>query len=160
RTGHLDGENNVASGLQHIHAPTLQRSVASSSAFRRLDTSPLRPPLREFLTRQEVVRFPLSLPRPRAASRRGDRVPEFLRVTLEDGPGDRRLPSPGWRGEHDDPRGHSRFSSCSRNFSSSPFIAITVCVIAASFAFDPIVFASRSSSCERKPSCLPTAPSL
>src|SRR3989449_3994380 len=160
RTVYLNVEKNVPPGLKDLLDLTLQRSVEFSSVFRGLDKSPLLPPVGEFLARQEVVRFPLSLARPRPASRRGDRVPEFLRVTLEDGPGDRRLPSPGWRGEHDDPRRHSRFSSCSRNFSSSPFIAITVCVIAASFAFDPIVFASRSSSCERKPSCLPTAPSL
>jgi len=60
-------------------------------------------------------------------------------------------------GRRADDRGvTSRLSSCSRTFSSSPFIAMTVWVNRPHrLAFDPIVLTSRSSSCARNPSCFP-----
>ena len=69
---------------------------------------------------------------------------------------DRRLSAARRRGKDDRKRIHSRFSTCSRIRSSSSLIRITSCSIAASFALLPVVLASRSSSCSRKPSRLPT----
>src|ERR1051325_11353418 len=112
----------------------------------------------ELLPRQEMVRPAVVLPCAGRARRRGYRIAD-VRPARKQRLRDRRLATSGRRGQDDDPRRHSRFSSCSRSFSSSPFIVITVWVIAASFAFEPIVFTSRKSSWARKPSRLPTAPS-
>src|SRR6267143_3232014 len=149
----------MLAAAQHLLDLTAQRAVQLPRIVGRLEElTRLTPPL-EFGAGEEMVCLTVPLAGSRLAGRRGYRVPE--------GPGspspqltrDCRLATPGRSGEHDDPRRHSRLSSCSRTFSSSPFIAMTVCVMAASLAFEPIVLTSRSSSCARNQSCFPTAPS-
>src|SRR5207249_4818089 len=128
----------------------------------RLEELPrLTPPL-ELVPSEKMIRLTVPLARPRLACGGGHRVPEAVGSPSPQLARDRRLAAPGRGGEHDHARGgrHSRLSSCSRNFSSSPFMAITVCAIPASLAFDPMVFTSRNSSCARNPSCFPTAPSV
>jgi len=55
---------------------------------------------------------------------------------------------------------YSRFWTCSLIRSTSDFKAITARAISTSWLFDPIVFVSRSISCERKSSVRPTSPSV
>src|SRR5690606_39158832 len=90
---------------------------------------------------------------------RGNRENQ-VRVPLHQRPRQTRLPRPARRGDHHRerpaPHTHSTFSICSRRRSTSFLIVTTSCSIAASFAFEPMVFASRCISCTRKPSRLPT----
>src|SRR5690348_804735 len=154
---HFDVQDHVPARRQHPVHLAFQRAVALAGVLRRLqELSPI-PAALELLAREEVIRVAVPLARPRRARGGRDRIPDVLSPG-EQGLRDRRLAAPRWCGQHDDEWRHSRFSSCSRNFSSSPFIAITAWVMAASFALEPMVLVSRSSSCARKPSCFPTAP--
>jgi hypothetical protein len=53
---------------------------------------------------------------------------------------------------------YSRFCTCSRSCSIATFISTEMFVSSSAAAFEPSVFASRSSSCIRKSSRLPTSP--
>ena len=52
-------------------------------------------------------------------------------------------------------KNYSKFCTCSRIFSSSPFILTTIRAMRALLAFDPMVLVSRFNSCIRKSSFLP-----
>src|SRR6266566_4720467 len=155
----LDVQHDVLAGAEHGVDLTLERPVPLAGVLRPLHELIGVPAPRELLPGHEVVSDVIRFPRTRPPRGRRHRVPH-VRPPRQQRLRDRRFPAPRGGGQHDDPRRHSRFSSCSRNLSSSPFIAITAWVIAASFALEPIVFTSRSSSCARNPSCLPTRPSL
>src|SRR6266699_6848690 len=155
----LDVQHDVLAGAEHGVDLTLERTVPLAGVLRPLHELIGVPAPCELLPGHEVVGDVIRFPRTRPPRGRRHRVPH-VRPPRQQRLRDRRFPAPRGGGQHDDPRRHSRFSSCSRNFSSSPFIAITVWVIAASFALEPIVFTSRSSSCARKPNCFPTRPSL
>src|SRR5256714_1919585 len=139
----------------------LQRAVQLPRVLRPLQELAGIYPALNLRAGQEVIRFSFAFPWPGLARCCRHRISERVGPPMEQLPGDRRLAAAGGGGEDHDARRqrHSRFSSCSRNFSSSPFMAITAWAITASFALDPIVFTSRNSSCARNPSCLPTAPS-
>src|SRR3989454_4829217 len=156
---HFDVEQRVPPGTEDPVHFALQRAVPLTGVLRRLEELAGAPTPRERRAGQKVIRLPVQLTGARRPRGGRDRIPD-IRPLREQGPRDRRLAAARRRGQDDDDRLHSRFSSCSRNFSSSPFIAITACVIAASLAFEPIVLTSRSTSCARNPSCLPTAPSF
>src|SRR5678816_1209251 len=109
----------------------------------------------ELVLREEKVVFPLLLPGARGARGARHRVAHVL-PALEQHPSDRRLAAARRRRQDQRKRDHSRFSTCSRIRSSSSLISTTSASIAASLALLPVVFASRSISCSRKPSLLPT----
>src|SRR5690606_30767129 len=110
----------------------------------------------ELVPGQEVVIHSVHFPGTDRPGGCRDRVPEIV-PALQQPLGDGGLPAAGGGGEHQEKRLHCRFSSCSRNFSSSPFMAMTCCVLAASAALAPMVFTSLPSSWARNPSCFPDA---
>src|SRR6267142_2999370 len=136
---------------------TLERAVQLSPILGMLEKLPLIHALEKLGRLPKVIVDAVLFAAARLPGRRRHGESKSIRQLLAQRSRDRRLSATRWRGQDDYPRGHSRFSSCSRNFSRSPFIAITVWVMRASFAFEPIVFTSRSSSCARNPSCFPTA---
>src|SRR5258705_12679091 len=103
-------------------------------------------------TLEKLVRLPkvvvdaVLFTAPRLSRGRRDGESKSIRILLPHRFGDRPLAATPWRGQDDYSRGHSRFSNCSRNFSRSPFIAITVWVLPATSAFESIVLTSRCSS--------------
>src|SRR5947208_2129405 len=156
---HLDIEHHVSATRQDTRHLALKRAVQFPRVLCPLQELTGLYPALKLRAGQEVIRLSFAFPWPRLARSRRHGISERVRPSLEQLARDGRLAAPGRGGEHHDPRCHSRLSSCSRNFSSSPFMAMTVCVMPESLAFDPIVFTSRSSSCPRNPSRFPTAPS-
>src|SRR5712671_2409849 len=143
--------------LQHLLDFHLEGAVHLSTILGILEKLPPTHALEKPRAGLEVIIRAIPLIGARFPGRRRDRKAEPVRILLPHRFRDRRLAASRRRGQDDYSRDHSRFSSCSRNFSRSPFIAITVWVMRASFALEPIVFTSRSSSCARNPSCFPTA---
>src|SRR4029077_1225835 len=160
RPDDLDVQENMSARCEDLLDLALQCAVPLAGVLRCLNEPTLFSPIRKLFAREEVIRLAFLLVQPRTTSGRRNGVPILRGIPLEDRSRNRRLPASRRRGQDDDPRRHSKFSSCSRNFSSSPFIPITDCAITASLAFEPIVFTSRSSSCPKNPSCLPTAASV
>src|SRR5207248_11260949 len=140
---HLDIEHHVLATRQDALHLALERAVQFPRVLRPLQELTGLHPALKLRAGQEVIRLAVALPCPRPPGSRRHRISERVGPPLEQLARDGRLAAPGRRGEHDDPRRHSRLSSCSRNFSSSPFMAMTVCVMAASLAFDPMVLTSR-----------------
>src|SRR6266568_2554398 len=158
RAVHFDVQQDMATRLENVFDVGPQRAVQLARVFRMFQKLSLLDAIQELARLPEPIVDPVLLARARLSRRRRHRKPKPVRIAVAHCSGDRRLAATRWRGQDDDARdgGHSKFSNCSRNFSRSPFIAITVCVIRASFAFDPIVLTSRSSSCAMNPSCFPT----
>src|SRR5882672_6433860 len=144
-------------GIENPLDITLERTLQLSAIMRMLEKLPLIHALEKLVRLPKVVVDAIRFTAPRLSRGRRDGESKSIRILLPHRFGDRRLAATRWRGQDDYSRGHSRFSNCSRNFSRSPFIAITVWVMRASFAFEPIVLTSRNSSCARNPSCFPTA---
>src|SRR3989442_9197866 len=145
-------------GLQYFLDFVLQRAVQLTDVLGILEEPACADPFQELRPRLKVIIHAGPLIGTRRPRRRRHREAESIRILFAHRPRDGRLAAARRRGQDDDPRPcrHSKFSSCSRNFSRSPFIAITVWVIRASLALEPIVFTSRNNSCARNPSCLPT----
>src|ERR1051326_7937750 len=156
--GHLDVAHDGAPGTEPLLPLFPQRAVEVPGVFGPFHEGPGRHALLKLPTLQEVILPPVLLalaPLPRRGRDRIGHVFARVQQVARDGG----LSAPRGRGDHQQERTYSKFSSCSRNRSSSPFMATTACCMTASFAFEPIVFASRPSSWARKPSRLPTGPS-
>src|SRR5262245_1474958 len=135
----------------------LERAVELPTVLCPLHELPGRHSALELSPLEEVVVHAVHFVAAHRSGRGRDGVTDVF-ACLEQMARNRGLPAPGGRGEHEQERGYSKFSSCSRNRSSSPFIATTACCMAASLALEPIVLISRPISCARNPSCLPTGP--
>src|ERR1051326_120703 len=147
-------EHDVAPGTEPLLHLFPQRAVEVPGVFGPFHEGPGRHALLELPALQEVILPPVLLalaPLPRRGRDRIGHVFARVQQVARDGG----LSAPRGRGDHQQERTYSKFSSCSRNRSSSPFMATTACCMTASFAFEPIVFASRPSSWARKPSRLP-----
>src|SRR6266571_4893988 len=151
RAVHFDVQQDMATRLENVFDVGPQRAVQLARVFRMFQKLSLLDTIQELARLPEPIVDPVLLARARLSRRRRHRKPKPVRIAVAHCAGDRRLAATRWRGQNDDARdgGHSKFSNCSRNFSRSPFIAITVCVIRASFAFDPIVLTSRSATTSR-----------
>src|SRR6185503_17992184 len=151
----LDVENRVFPGREDLLDLGTKCPVQIAAVGRVLYEFTRRNPSFELVPGQEVVVPSILLTGPRRPS--GGRYGvSNIRAGRQQLPRDTRLAASRWRREHDQQRPHSRFSSCSRNFSSSPFMPITRWAMSASLALAPIVLTSRPSSWARNPSCLPT----
>src|ERR1041384_1593508 len=155
---HLDVEHDVAPGTEPLLHLFPQRAVEVPGVFGPFHEGPGRHALLKPPTLQEVILPPVLLALAPLPRRDRDRIGHvFARV--QRGARDGGLSPPRGRGDHQQERTYSKFSSCSRNRSSSPFMATTACCMTASFAFEPSVFASGPSSWAGKRSRLPTGPS-
>src|ERR1700752_886627 len=125
-TFHFDVEYDVASGFQDLFHFVSESTVQLSRVFGMLEKFPGLQTLLETRSIPEIIIDTILLARPGLPSRRRYREPKSIREPLAERLGDRRLAPTRRRGQDDYSRGHSKFSSCSRNFSRSPFIAITV----------------------------------
>src|SRR5829696_1710525 len=132
-----------------------QRPVEIAVDLRRLGEGPVLPLGDELRTGHEIVITSGHFGRTRCPGGARNGVTEVW-PPGEQHPGDGGL-SPSARSAENHREGaHSRFSTCSRIRSSSSLIWSTSATIAPSVPLLPVVFASRSISCSRKPSRFPT----
>src|SRR6185295_15554250 len=103
---------------------TLERSVELAAIGGPLQELSLVPPADKLVAREEVVVRAVPLIWALGPGGGRDRVAEIL-PSLQQHLGNRGFPAARRSREHQEKRLHSRFSSCSRNFSNSPFIATT-----------------------------------
>src|SRR5690606_2449294 len=121
RADHFDVEQDMMTVLCDASHFLLERAVPMAVVLRVLQEVTCRDPAFEFLTSEEVVFAAFLFTRARRPGCRGDRIPR-IRALVHDALCDGCLAAARRRGQHYHQWLHSRFSSCSRIFSSSPFI--------------------------------------
>src|SRR5512142_3300181 len=114
RSLHLDVQQDAQTLSEHLVDFSLECAIKLSSIFGTLKEFTSLASAFEFLSGEKVIRLPIFLARPRLASRRRHRIAKQVGTTLEQLLRDDGLPTARRSGENDDPRRHSRFSSCSR----------------------------------------------
>src|SRR5450432_336292 len=155
----IDVHDHVLSRLQHALDFRAQRAVQVSVHLRRLRELAALLPRQELAGGEKIIVLPWSLIAARRTRGARHRVSNIA-AHLDQSSRDRRFPPARRRRKDDREHLHSMFSTCSAIRSSSSFTATTSCSIAASFDLLPVVFASRSISCNKNPSRFPTASCL
>src|ERR1700757_3252656 len=163
---HVNIEQKVVAFLPRLLQKPAGRAIAISVKVGMLEKFSGTHHLVEFFAGNEVVLLAILLTA--SGSARGKRDGEFkIRNQLEQFVDQGRLPRAGWRRDDVDQRpvgwAHSRFCTCSRDFSISAFMARPASVIFSASPASPEVFesrvlASRFISCSRKSSFLPISP--
>src|SRR6185437_2260666 len=159
RALHVDVHDHVAPLAQHAGHLAAQRPVQMSVYRRRFRELAALLALEKLGRRQKIVVLSVHFVRARPSCGTRHRVPD-IRPPLEQHVRNRRLAAARGRREDDGENVHSTFSTCSAIRSNSSFPATTSCVMIASRALLPVVFASRSISCKIKPRRFPTWPSF
>src|SRR5690242_1877249 len=155
RALHVDVHDDVPSLAQHTVHLFAQRAVQVAVHRRRLCELAVLLALEKLGGRQEIIVLTVHFVWARRSRRARHRV-AHVRAPCEQRVRDRRLAAPRRCREDHRKDVHSMFSTCSAIRSSSSFTATTSCVMTASRALLPVVFASRSISCNKNPSRLPT----